>query len=167
MKDNFYQIKPLEEWLTSESGLIVQNDSAFVSLAVNPSAFGHSLVIPKKIVYKATELSPQELMDLHRAKEVGLVQLHYLVAQNLDHIVGLYKKWAGDDDLNEKLSCRERIEIVMKDFEQGKFNGAGNVFENVGQQAGQMVKHYHLQIVPRFREDLKGNGDALYRYLHS
>jgi diadenosine tetraphosphate (Ap4A) HIT family hydrolase len=167
MIDSFYSIKPLEDWLTTESGLIYKNEDAFVSLNVVPSTFGHSLVIPKRVVYKATQLSPEELWNLEGAKEQGLERLHYLVTQDPEHISSLYLAWASDTALNKALPCRERIEAVMGDLERGEFTGEGNIFENVGEKAGQMVRHYHKQIVPRHRPDLSGGGEAFFQYLHS
>lgn len=166
MLDSFYNIRNLELWLKPENGLVCHNDHAFVSLNVIPSSFGHSLVIPKRKVLKATELSPEELHYLHRAKEEGLIQLSYLINNNPDHIIKVYGSWANDETLNSSLPCRERIERVMDDLNEGQFSGEANVFENIGESAGQTVAHYHMQIVPRFRKDLRGCGEALFKYLH-
>jgi|APSaa5957512622_1039677.scaffolds.fasta_scaffold97093_2 diadenosine tetraphosphate (Ap4A) HIT family hydrolase len=166
MIDNFYDIKPLEDWLTEESGLICQNANAFVALNVVPSSFGHALVVSKRVVYKATDLTPEELWGLERAKEVGMEQLRILITRTPDRITELYKRWAGDERLNAKVPCKTRIEIVMKDLEKDGNFGDGQVFENHGSRAGQMVRQYHRQIVPRHRSDLNGAGEALFQYLH-
>lgn len=166
MIDSFYDIKPLEDWLKEESGLICHNEDAFVTLNMAPSAFGHSLVIPKRKVYKATDLTPQELWNLQRAKETGLEQLHFLISENPDRILNQYQRWSKDAAINARLPCRDRIRIVTQDLAQGRFQGQANVFENLGQEAGQMIRHYHLQIVPRNRLDLGGGGAAFFEYLH-
>jgi len=166
MIDSFYDIKPLEEWLKEESGLICQNKYAFVSLNLVPSAFGHSLVIPKRKVYKATDLTPRELWNLQRAKETGLEQLHFLITENPDKVREQYRRWTEDAAMNARSPCRDRIRAVTPDLHEGGFQGQANIFENLGPDAGQIIRHYHLQIVPRFRQDLKGGGQAFFEYLH-
>ncbi|MEK6960406.1 MAG: HIT domain-containing protein [Nanoarchaeota archaeon] len=166
MIDSFYDIKPLEDWLKEESGLICQNENAFVTLNTVPSAFGHSLVIPKRKVYKATDLTPQEIWNLQKAKETGLEQLHFLINENPDRILRQYQLWIEDAAMNARLPCRDRISGVTPDLDQGPFYGQANIFENQGQDAGQMIRHYHIQIVPRFRQELGGGGAAFFEYLH-
>ena len=108
MLDSFYDIKPLESWLESDQGAICENEDAFVCLNIVPSVYGHSLVIPKKKVYKATDLTPKELWNFEKLKETSVEQLHHLITQNPDHILGLYQAWAEDEKLNETLPCKKK-----------------------------------------------------------
>ena len=61
---------------------------------------------------------------------------------------------------------KKRIEVILEDLMKSEFHGAANIFENIGLAAGQMIRHYHRQIIPRFRPDLNGGGEAFFEYLH-
>ena len=165
MLESFYDIKPLEEWLDPDNGLIYQNNESFSTLNVVPSSFGHTLVIPKRIVYKATDMTPEELWLFYEALEKTKNEISGLANDNTERILDLYRKWIEDDDLNGKLPARERLSVVMKDIEDGNIQGFTD-FRNYGENAGQMVRQYHEQIVPRFQKGLKGGGESLFKYLH-
>jgi diadenosine tetraphosphate (Ap4A) HIT family hydrolase len=148
-------------------GCIVSREHAFVALNVVPSAFGHSLVIPvRPDVYRESDMTPEELWHFARAKEQAFDVLSHMIRATPGYFIDLYRKWASDEALNAKLPCASRIEVILEDLEQGTFDGAGNVFENHGAKAGQMVRQYHRQIVPRFPDGVKGGGEAFYRHLH-
>lgn len=167
MVKTFYDIRPLDEWRKDENGFIFENQEAFVVLNVVPSAFGHVLVIPKRVVSKATDLTLEELHFLHQAKESSLHRLRLLIINNAKYIPVLYDKWAKDPKLNANLPCKSRIEAVLGDVVHGEFTGEVNIFENIGKKAGQMIDHYHLQIVPRFQYGFKGGSEAFFKHLHS
>jgi diadenosine tetraphosphate (Ap4A) HIT family hydrolase len=168
MIDNFFQIKSLEAWLDPAEGCILSREHAFVALNVKPSAFGHSLVIPvRSDVYRETDMTPEQLWDFAAAKEEAFDVLCDRIFRDPGFFVDLYRRWTVDPKL-QGLGCAPNIEVVLRDLEQGTLDGSGHVFENKGKRAGQMVRQYHRQVVPRFPDDsvIKGGCQAFYHHLH-
>ncbi len=162
----YQKIKPLGEWLNPERGGILETRYSFVSLNVVLSSFGHVLVAPKREgIYRATNLTPRELIDLERAKEIGLARLKFLITGGAQQILRVYETWIADPKITERLpNSKPRMEAAIREFEESGSIVGVPVFENIGDSAGQVVKHYHLQIVPQYRRDLNGGGEALFQY---
>lgn len=165
MIETFYDIKPLEEWLDSDNGLIYENDVSFAALNAVPSSFGHTLIIPKRIVYKATDMNPEELWLFCNASEKAQHEINNLAGNSPEQILKIYRKWMEDEDLNERLPARERLSVICRDFVDGYIRGFTS-FRNYGEEAGQRVRQYHEQLVPRLKDGLNGGGEAMFRYLH-
>ncbi|MBW2972026.1 hypothetical protein KY359_03240 [Candidatus Woesearchaeota archaeon] len=167
MPDNFYQIKPLEEWKGTETGGILHNHVGVASLNVVPSSFAHLIVFPyDESPVKATDMKPDDLWHLldllYQAKDKLVGILH----EDPEQIFAVYRRWAEDPKLNnDRFQVRPTLERVAKDMMIGTYIGHGQRFENIGGTAGRLVKQYHEQFVPRYGAELRGCGEALFEYL--
>ncbi|MBM3247110.1 HIT domain-containing protein [Candidatus Pacearchaeota archaeon] len=165
MIDSLYDMKPLGEWLDYARGCIWRNDAAFVALNLVPSTLGHCLVAPRRVVGSLSELTAGELRGFIEAKEQGLKALKGVISTDSNSILRVYDLWDMDAELEKKVpGSVKRRAVVIRDLEQGPCEGA-NYFENHGETAGQMIRHFHGQLVPRYGIG-KGMGAAIFNLTH-
>ena len=91
----------------------VYEDSDVVAfLDINPTAIGHTLVVPKK------------------------------------HFQDIYD--VDESSLSKAMNIAKKISILLKD----KFGADGvNIIQNTGHVAGQIVMHFHIHVIPRYKND--------------
>jgi ATP adenylyltransferase len=92
---------------------VYNNSMMTVALNLYPYNPGHLMVFPNRHIEDLAELSPGEVMEMHR-----LAVLSMKIVRELYHSQGF------------------------------------NIGYNLGEAAGASIKHLHLHIVPRFRNEL-------------
>ena len=90
---------------------IYEDDQVLAFLDVNPTAYGHTLVIPKKHYESFVECS--------------------------------------SDDLNHVMEVAQKI---AKKMQENLHCDGINILSNVGEQAGQSVHHFHVHLIPRYKD---------------
>lgn len=94
------------------SNKIYEDDMVIAFLDINPTSYGHTLVVPKKHC--------DSFLDCE--EEVR------------DHVFKVAQQLANT--LEEKLHC----------------DGI-NILSNIHEAAGQSVSHFHVHLIPRFKDD--------------
>lgn len=95
-----------------DSNILYEDDNFLAILDAFPSAFGHTLIIPKKHIINVLDA---DATTLQGALEVA-----------------------------QYVSTRLSVLLNTSDF---------NILHNCGTAAGQVVKHFHIHIIPRYKDD--------------
>jgi diadenosine tetraphosphate (Ap4A) HIT family hydrolase len=166
MLNSFYDIRPLEEWLDTDpgNGLIYHNKHAISTLSVTPSSPLHTVIFPVKVVYEPTDLDPGELFGLFEAEMETKKRVMGLTKEDGLRVLRIYEKWMNDEALNKQMNDmpKERISRVLEHL--GEELMGFTHFANIGENVGQIVKHYHFQLVPRYTKG--GAGEILLKHEH-
>lgn len=96
--------------------------------------------VPSKTIYEDDEF--RVILDLGPATKG-----HALILPK-DHYADIYE--IPEDTAADAMKLAKRMAAVMKE----KLHCDGfNIVQNNGEAAGQTVKHFHIHLIPRYRDD--------------
>jgi len=139
-KCHFCKIKNIQ------SKIIFENKSFYSIFDIHPVSPGHALVIPKRHVISLLDLTDEEWIDLKPAikKTIKIIE-----STNLEKT---YKEILNKNETkNVSKFCKS---ILSSKYLNKKPNGY-NIGNNEGATAGRTIHHLHIQIIPRFKGDVK------------
>jgi len=127
-------------------GFIYDNKYFFVIFDIHPVSPGHSLIIPKRHIVSILDLKQNEWNSL---KKIIADTIKKIEKSNLKE---LYTKM-----IKEKLTKRSPwfCKKMLNNPNLGKKPKGYNIGNNEGIIAGRTVHHLHIQIIPRYKGDVK------------
>ncbi len=148
----------------SAGQVLFENDHAYSILSVTPATPGHSLVIAKDHVERLEELQGSALEGFVSAIPSTLSAIREIYDSDPERMVRFYQS------LIEKPPVPSSVDAAVRMLQDQnlrvKPGYAYNTGINVGEDAGQLVNHLHVQLFPR-REKGPGVVTAMDMLLHS
>ncbi len=125
---------------------IYENEDFYSIFDIHPVSPGHALVIPKKHTVSLLDLDENEWAMLRTAIRQTINIIEAADLKKLYKDMKKQKKSDGSPKFCEKMLRHKNI---------GKKPDGYNIGNNEGVAAGRTIHHLHLQIIPRYRGDVK------------
>jgi len=125
---------------------IYDNRVFYTVFDIHPASPGHALVIPKKHTVSLLDLTKDEWPYLRDAihKTINIIEK--------TDFVKLYKKM---HEANPSKRSPWFVQKMLKHKSVRKKPEGYNIGNNEGEIAGRTVHHLHVQIIPRYKGDVK------------
>lgn len=130
----------------SNHNWIFENEYFYSIFDIHPVSPGHTLVIPKRHLVSLLDLQDKEWNALKETlgKTIELIRK----TKKRD----LYKNMASQKLSNKSpVFCKKMLKHIGLDKKPLAFN----IGINDGREAGRTIDHLHVQIIPRYRNDVK------------
>jgi diadenosine tetraphosphate (Ap4A) HIT family hydrolase len=130
----------------SNDNWIFENKYFYSIFDIHPVSPGHALIIPKRHVVSLLDLQDKEWSTFKKtlAKTIKLIKQ----TKKGD----LYKNMASQKLSNKSpIFCKKMLEHTSL----GKKPLSFNIGVNDGREAGRTIDHLHIQIIPRYKNDIK------------
>jgi diadenosine tetraphosphate (Ap4A) HIT family hydrolase len=130
----------------SKKEIIYENNHFYAMFDAHPVSPGHSLVIPKRHVVSLLDLNEKEWASLQSAIRDTIKIIEKTNLQEL------YK------EMNQTKVTQKSpwfCERMLKHPGLHKKADAYNIGNNDGEAAGRTIHHLHIQIIPRYKGDVK------------
>jgi diadenosine tetraphosphate (Ap4A) HIT family hydrolase len=126
--------------------IIYENKYFFAVFDIYPVSPGHALIITKNHIVSLLDLKPLQWAQLHKAIKEVIKKIENTNFEKLYEEIKTKK-------LTKKSTAYSKKMLKHKSIKQ-KPQGY-NIGNNEGEIAGRTINHLHIQIIPRYEEDVK------------
>jgi len=144
--DIFCKLYPV--WKKEEGKIIFENEHAYAIFSVTPSTPGHSIVIVKEHFEFLEELRGNALEDFVDALPATAQTIRDIYDSNPERIVRFYE-WLKENPPTPQSAEKAEKMLQHRHLRVKPDIIARNDCINVGEYAGQLVNHLHVQLFPR------------------
>ncbi len=141
MKKNCLFCKIKEDW-------IFENKYFYSVFDIHPVSPGHALVIPKRHVVSLLDLKDDEWQSLKKAIAETIRIINLTNKKVLYTEIQKNKPSEKAPLFCKKMLAHSGVNKKTKDF---------NIGVNDGKLAGRTIDHLHMQIIPRYKNDVKNH----------
>lgn len=128
------------------NGIIFENEFFYSVFDVHPVSPGHALVIPKNHRVSLLDLDKNEWIFLRETIKETIILIEK------SNFKDLYEKMALEKITENSVIFSNKM---LNHFAINKIPEGYNIGNNDGKVAGRTIHHLHIQIIPRFKGDVK------------
>lgn len=136
----------------TQQDVIYETDFFFAMFDKYPVTPGHTLIISKRKFLNLIDIQSNEWMDLYTLIKVILGRIK---------TYDLEKFYINKINYNQDNTSRKFMLDAINCLRFDKEIQGFNIGMNDGQSSGRKVYHFHLHIIPRFKNDLKKYGGGI------
>ncbi|MFT4303121.1 MAG: HIT family protein [Candidatus Woesearchaeota archaeon] len=125
---------------------IFENEHFFAIFDIHPISPGHSLVIPKKHIISLLDLETKQWNNLHEA-----IKETIKIIENSNFQEIYQKIIINKPKEKSRFFCKKMLSHIGINKKPDGYN-IGN---NEGEVAGRTIHHLHIQIIPRYKNDVE------------